>query len=104
MLAWNPVRRTNSDEKKCHATRFIPACVNNARIDVFLPWWRATAPEMLNAFCALPQYQLAQNPGIFLHGALQELFRCRLTAPTGMRQSDFIYSLLRLRTLIKSRS
>src|SRR6266516_4371279 len=100
----NPLRRTNSDEKKCRAMRFIPAYVNNARIDVFLPCRRARAPEILNTFHALPQYQFALIPGIFPSGALDELIKRRLIAPAGVRQSDFVYSLSRLRALIKSQS
>jgi hypothetical protein len=84
--------------------RLFPASANIASIDVFLPWSRASLLQRLNDFRAMPQYRLAQNPGIFPSGAFRRIYRQIFIAMIGMRQSDFIYSLLRLRTHIKSKS
>jgi hypothetical protein len=98
------LQQDKSGTKKDHTAAFIPASLNNARIDVFLPCSRATLLGALNDFHAMPQYRLAQNPGIFPDGSFRKLFRAIFSAMIGARQSDFIYSLLRPPTHIKSQS
>src|SRR5436190_23466062 len=90
--------------KKRDARAFIPTSANISRIDVFLPWWRANLLPRLNDFRARPQDRFARNPGIFPSDAFRQLCRQLFSAMVGTHQSNFIYSLLRLRARIKSQS
>jgi len=104
MFAWIRRAARKAVVKKRDARAFIPASANIARIDVFLPWSRANLLPRLNDFRARPQDRFAQNPGIFPGDVFRRLYRQTFIALTGMCQSDFIYSLLRLRTHINSKS